>query len=327
MNESVNTTPFQPETVGSIMSTVIPTCSPHDTHKNIMQQLASKKWDNIDYIYVVDADDKLRGSIAMQILLQSENTSLASSMMQPIQLSLNPNDDQEKAVFLAVKDDVISIPVVNDSGHFLGVVDAYKIICVMHDEHIEDSLMTAGIHKKSNITKLATSRIHMIVNARAPWLIVGLAAGLGLGFISSWFEESLTKTVAIAYFIPVVAYIADSVGTQSETIAVRALAVMRVNYALYLLKELAVGLMLGILVGVLGGLGAILIAKSAIIGLAVGLSLLVASTVASVLASLIPIIFKALGKDPALGSGPLATALQDVISVLVYFLFAVALIH
>jgi magnesium transporter len=166
----------------------------------------------------------------------------------------------------------------------------------------------------------------LVVQSRAPWLIVGLFVGLGLGLISSWFEESLQKTVALAYFIPVVAYIADSVGTQSEAIAVRALATVKLDYKGYLFKELLVGVTLGVLMGLIGGLGATLIGKSLQIGLVVGLSLFVASAVASVVASLLPILFKISGKDPALGSGPLATALQDVISVIIYFAFAITLI-
>ncbi|MEK7571199.1 MAG: magnesium transporter [Patescibacteria group bacterium] len=328
MSDTLTTLPpAKEETVGSIMSTKIPTCRPHDTHENILQQLAGNHWDSIHDIYVVDANDKLVGYLSLQTLLQSKKSTYASTLMQQISFSLKPDDDQEKAVFLAVKDDIIRIPVIDEAGRFVGVVSAHALINVMHDEHLEDSLLTAGIHgKHSSITKLATSRIDLIVKTRAPWLLIGLTAALCLGFISSWFEESLTKTVAIAYFIPVVAYIADSVGTQSEAIAVRALATMKINYTIYLLKEILVGLMLGVLIGILGGIGAALIANSTTIGIVVALSLMVASTVASVLASLIPILFKIFGKDPALGSGPLATAFQDVISVLVYFSFAVALI-
>ncbi len=221
---------------------------------------------------------------------------------------------------------IIAIPVVDGQGNFLGAVTAHSIVDIMHKEHVEDALLTAGIRGGSNVVKLAAEHTSLIVRSRAPWLIFGLLVGLGLGFISSRFEESLQRTVAIAYFIPVVAYIADSVGTQSEAIAVRALAMLKVNQFAYLFKELLVGLVLGLIVGTLGGIGAMLIASSTKIGIVVALALFVASTIAAVIAALSPIIFKRLGKDPALGSGPLATALQDVISILVYFILATALI-
>lgn len=326
MSDNPNTI-YQPETAGSIMSINVPTCRPGDTQEDIMKQIAIRNWDTIRDIYVVNAEDKLEGFITLPTLLRSDAKIRAHTMMQSIKHLLNPSVDQEKAVFLAVKEDLVSIPVIDDDNRFLGVVTAHTIIDVMHDEHIEDMLLTAGIHSKnSNIVKLSTSRIGLIVKTRAPWLMVGLIAGLGLGLISSWFEASLTKTIALAYFIPVVAYIADSVGTQSEAITVRTLAVMKVNTAYYLLKEILVGLTLGLIIGLIGTFGAGIIAGDFRIGIVVGLSLFLASAVASVLASLIPIAFKTFGKDPALGSGPLATALQDMISIIIYFVFAVLLL-
>lgn len=263
----------------------------------------------------------------MSNLLSAKNDTIAKKLMQPVDESLNPDDDQEKAVYLAIRDDKIAIPVVNKDGALIGAVTAHSIIDVMHDEHVEDTLITAGIRgKTSHIVKLVSERSILIVKTRAPWLMFGLAIGLGLGFISSLFEDALKDTVAIAYFIPVVAYIADSVGTQSEAIAVRALATIKINYWLYLIKEFLVGILLGAIVGALGGLGAALISKNSEIGFVVALALFVACTIAAVLASATPMIFKLFGKDPALGSGPLATALQDAISVTVYFSIAMWLL-
>ncbi len=311
------------------MSTAVPACTRTNTLGEILHHMASKQWDSISNVYVLDIHHRLLGFIDMAALIRSDHSTTAEHLMQPAALYLHPNADQEKAVFMAVKDDVIGIPVVNDDGQFVGAVTAHRIIDIMHDEHIEDALLSSGIRRSregSQMAKLVTERTGLIVRSRAPWLLVGLVAGLGLGLISSLFETSLKESIALAYFIPVVAYIADSVGTQSEAITVRALATLKINYVSYLFKEVLVGVVLGVIVGVLGGLGSVLISQSRDIGLVVGLSLFVASTVAALLAALIPILFTAHHKDPALGSGPLATALQDVISVMIYFLFAVWLI-
>lgn len=318
---------YAPETVGNIMATQIPTCGVNDSRADIIRMLSGKKWDSMHNVYVVDGKNHLKGVVHMWALFKAESNVTASEIMLPANYTLDPNDDQEKAVYHAIKDDVISIPVIENSGRLIGVVTAHSIIDIMHDEHVEDTLITAGIHgKASNMVKLATERTFMVVRSRAPWLIFGLSMGLALGFITSLFEESLKSTVAIAFFIPVVAYIADSVGTQSVAIAVRALATQKINFGRYVLKELFVGVMLGVLVGVLGGLGATLISHSPRVGVVVALSLLVASSIATVLASTTPMVFKKLGKDPALGSGPIATALQDSISLTVYFLFAMWLL-
>ncbi len=319
---------YAPETIGSVMSTAVPTCRRNDKLSDILRHMASKQWDSINNVYVLDGDNQLLGFIDMTALIQSDHGVRAAVLLKPASIFLHPEADQEKAVFLAVKDDVISIPVVDHAGKFLGAITAYKIIDIMHDEHIEDALLASGIRRRKGVemAKLVSERTGLIVKSRAPWLIFGAIVGLGLGLISSLFEQTLAKNVAVAYFVPVVAYIADSVGTQSEAITIRTLATMKVRHASYLLRELLIGAALGVLLGVMGGTGAALITRSGNLGFVVGLSLFAASTIACIMASLIPITFKTLGKDPALGSGPLATAIQDVISVLIYFFFAVLLI-
>lgn len=314
---------YPAESVGSILTTNVLVAKAEDELEDLLRAIASADWDDIQYAYVLDSDRKLIGVVDLARFLRAKATKLAKDLMTPPSETIHPHADQEKAVLLAVKGDITAVPVVDSQGVFLGAVVARKIIDVMHQEHLEDALLSSGIRGRgSHITKLATSGYWEVITSRAPWLLFGGLVGLGLGLIASIFEKSLETSVALAYFVPVVAYVADSVGTQSEAIAVRALATFKINYTTYLLRELVVGLVLGAILGSIGAVGAALIGHSMAIGLIVGFSLFVASAVASVLASLIPIIFKTLGKDPALGSGPLATALQDVVSIIIYFLFA-----
>lgn len=318
---------YPPETIGSRMSTRLPACKPGDTYEAILASLSADGWQSTRNVYVLDPHHRLIGYIDVGDLMRAKPGTKASELMQEAAVTLHPHADQEKAIFLAAKNDVVTIPVVEHDGHFLGTITAHTIIDIMHEEHMEDALMSAGIRGKgSDIIKLASSRARNVFAIRAPWLVLGMVFGLSLGFIASLFEETLSEAIALAYFIPVVAYIADSVGTQSGAIAVRALATLKLSYLRYASKELVVGVLLGIMLGVLGGLGALLISREPDVAVAVGIALFAASTVAATLASLIPFLFKKLGKDPALGSGPLATALQDVISVLIYFLVAVAIV-
>lgn len=320
-----DTATYRTETVGSIMSRAIPTCHPSDTLGKVLKNLSSQSWDTIRNIYVIDKEEHLLGFIDLATV-RSAHESKIGDVMRPVKSFLHPEEDQEKAVFMAIRDDVISIPVVDNGHRLLGAITAHTLIDVLHAEHIEDALVTAGIRGRgSNIFKLATARTGLVVRSRIPWLILGLMGGLLLGFISSFFEESLKASIALAYFVPVVAYVADSVGVQTETITIRAMANVKINFLSYLLKEASVGVILGLVMGLLGGLGALVISRSGEVALVVGLALFVASVVATCLKTIVPTAFKALGKDPALASGPLSTALQDVISVLIYFLFAVAI--
>ncbi len=318
---------YPSESVGSIMSTAIPTCHIHDNLLDVLRGLSLKHWGSVRNVYVLDKSHKLLGIIDLATLVQADHASRADSFMQPVTHFLHPEADQEKAVFMAVSEDIVTIPVVDHDGHFLGSVTAHTIIDIMHSEHVEDALLTAGVRRgKSQIIKLATERTGLLVRSRMPWLVFGLVAGLGLGFLSSLFEEQLQQQVALAYFIPVVAYITNSVGTQTAAIIVRAFATIKINPWHYLARELCVGLMLGLVIGVLGGLGAAFIAQSVDVGFVVALSLFIGSGVAACLGAAVPMLLKAWGKDPALGSGPLANALQDIISILIYFMLAVAIL-
>lgn len=319
---------YPADSVGTILSKNVLVASPRDTLKDILDKINKGSLDSIHYAYVVDEARMLIGIVDVAGLSKSELDMPASNIMSPVVVTVHPHIDQEKAVMLAVKNDITGLPVVDQDGEFLGAVVAGTIIDIMHQEHLEDALLTSGLRGRgADIIKLATARYREVIMSRAPWLLFGAITGLGLGLISSLFEKTLQESVALAFFVPVVAYIADSVGTQSEAITVRALATLKLNYLTYILRELIVGFVLGIVLGIIGGVGAVFIGRSGVIGLVVGLSLCAASTIASVLGSLLPITLKKLGSDPALGSGPLATALQDVISVLIYFLFAVLLIN
>lgn len=313
-------------TIRGITSKQIPTCRPEDTTGAILDQLIGETWESANTIYVTK-DGTLVGRIDIAALLRSADHIPASRLMEPATARLRPNADRERAVFLAIKRDRDEIPVVDSDGRLIGVVTSQSIIDTMHKEHLEDTLLTAGIQKTGlRIVDLASARVLVAVRTRAPWLLFGLVIGLFLSVITSQFEATIEETITLAFFPPVIAYIADSVGTQSEAIAIRAFAITDIDYGPYLLRELFVGSAIGTMIGVLGGLGAAVIVNSTQIGVVVGLSLFVSSTVATVLASLIPMGFILLDIDPALGSGPLATALQDIISIVIYFLLAIALL-
>lgn len=317
---------YPQNSIGSHMSTHVPTCTRHSTKQELIALLSKNHWQSTRNIYVLDGS-KLLGYIDAGDLLHAAPSARAETLMRSPTQTLRPHTDQEKAIFIAIKDDVVTVPVVDKNNDFLGVITAHSIIDIMHAERMEDALLSAGIRGRGvDIIRLATERAGIVFRTRAPWLILGLVFGLSLGFIATFFEETLNKSIALAYFIPVVAYIAGSVGTQTGTIAVRALSNLKLSYPRYAAKEGFTGMLLGALLGTLGGLGALLITRVPEVAITVGIALLAASTCASLLSSFVPFMLERLGKDPALGSGPLANALQDIVSVLIYFFVAIAIV-
>jgi magnesium transporter len=314
-----------PGTVGAITSTAVPTCRPDETGAAVLNRLVGRRWDSADTVSVVE-DGRLRGRFDVADLLASADGTPVREFAEPARARLRPDADRERAVVLAIRWDRDDLPVVDADGRFVGAVTAGTIVDVMHHEHVEDVLLGAGIRADGpGLRGLASGDVRDAVRRRVPWLLFGLGVGLRRSLVTSRFEATLRGAVAVAFFVLVVASIADSVGTQSEAIAVRALAVADVDYGAYLLRELAVGLAVGALLGALGGVGAAVVAGTPRIGVVVALSLFVSSVAATVLASLVPIGFATLDVDPALGSGPLATAIQDLLSIVVYVLLATAL--
>lgn len=175
-------------------------------------------------------------------------------------------------------------------------------------------------HEEEDVT---TESVEHLIEHRAPWLFLGLLGGFLATVIISKYEAILSADVRLAFFIPIIVYLSDAIGTQTETIYVRALGNnKKINFLKYILKESAVGFGLGIISGALLGTFAAYWLKSFEIGLAIGLSMLINLTLAPILAVLIPNILYRRHADPALGSGPVATIIQDLISLFVYFWIA-----
>ena len=154
---------------------------------------------------------------------------------------------------------------------------------------------------------------------RLPWLLVGLAGGALATAAMAGFEATLEKTIAVAFFVPGLVYLADAIGTQSEAIAVRGLSLTRAGIAHLLSGELRTGMVIGATLGLIAFLPILLAFGNVQLAAAVSISIFVAGSIAAAIGIGLPWLFARLGLDPAYGSGPVATVIQDILSILVYF--------
>ena len=168
--------------------------------------------------------------------------------------------------------------------------------------------------------------VSLLVERRVPWLFAGLLGGIALIFISSKFETLLSRNISLAFFIPIIVYMSDAIGTQAQTIFIRNSAKAKVKFPIYMIKEFAVGAILGLIFGLILGVLALFWFKSNDVAFSVGLAMFVNLAFAPVLALLVTRILQKEKTDPALGSGPFSTILQDLISLLIYFLIATLII-
>src|SRR3989304_1381256 len=168
----------------------------------------------------------------------------------------------------------------------------------------------------------ATERISLLLKLRLPWLVLGLIFGIITTLFVGQFEELLSKNVKLAFFIPVIVYMSDAVGTQTETIYVRNLAKKQLRFLAYLTKEFLIGIIIGVIFGVLSGLFALVWLGSTQVATTVGLAMFVSIASASVISLVIPTILYRERTDPAVGAGPFTTVIQDFITLLIYFAIA-----
>jgi magnesium transporter len=219
-----------------------------------------------------------------------------------------------------------AVAVSDREGRFLGLVPATRIAAVLLVEHDEDLARIGGYRSSSRRARRAAEEsLSRRLWHRLPWLIVGLAGAMASALIVGAFEEQINDVVLLAFFVPAVVYMADSVGTQTETLLIRALSA-DVDLRRVVRRELLTGVLLGAAVAVLFYPFALIGWGDGDVALGVSLALLCSCSIATAVAMALPIALRRLGFDPAFGSGPLATVIQDLLSIAIYFAIAVPLV-
>ena len=203
----------------------------------------------------------------------------------------------------------------------LGVIPSDVILNILHNENIEDVLRFAGVNKLKDpavsIIK-ASAAIHF--RKRLPWLILGLFGGIVAALVIGFFEEALRVHLALAAFIPAVVYMADAVGSQTQIIFVRSLALNhKLNLKKYIWREARVNLFLALVLGVIISIVSLLWWKSSLLGIILGVSIFLTILTAMAVAIFLPWLFSKFKYDPAIASGPFATVIRDILSLLIYF--------
>lgn len=322
--------PPLPGSVDEYLVTDVPMCTPQATAAQVRAMLAGRRFDSAADVAVCadggGSGRRLLGLIPLESIVAADAHILAGDLMDPDPPIVGSGLRQEKAAWKATAHGESSLAVVDTDGTFRGLVPLARFLAVLRAEHDEDlarlgGYLTSSASARRALDEPVTTRLWH----RLPWLVLGLAGSAGAASLVDGFAETIASDVRLAFFIPGIVYMADAVGTQTETLVIRGLSVgvpVRRVFAM----ESFTGLLLGLLLAALTIPTARLVLGSLQIGLVLGLSLIAACSVATVVAMLLPWLMSRLGRDPAYGSGPLATVIQDVLSLLMYFLIATAIL-
>lgn len=329
MNQEITAPIHLHDTAEKIMTRAVPMIHHDATIEQIEKLLLQKTNDfsSIDYIYIINTHNILKGIVSIKELFRAHKLTLVEEIMSTEIISVRPHTDQERVALLAVKHNLKSIPVVDKDGHFLGIVPSDVILNVLNNEAIENILRLGGVLNHATNGDILHTPIIKSLQYRLPWLILGLIGGIFTSSIISSFENILAAHLILATFIPLIVYMADAVGTQMEAFIIRDLALEpNIKFIPYFFRHLLVVILIGVIIsGILFFFNTFFFHDMRI-ALVISIALLF-SVMSSVITGLsIPYVFHKLSLDPANASGPIATILQDMFSVLVYFLIASSLL-
>jgi magnesium transporter len=312
------------ETAREHLTRSVPIAPPAALAGDTRGALAGHRFDTVAEIVVCEGG-RLVGLVKIEDLLAAPAETPLEALMDRSPPVVAPGEDQEVAAWRAVERREISLAVVDEARRFLGLIPPQRLLHVLLWEHDEDMARLGGsLHDTATARTATEEPVFRRFLHRLPWLIVGLAGAFAAASIVGSFEAQLTERVVFAYFIPGIVYLADAVGTQTETLVIRGISV-GVPIARIVRREMLTGLLVGAVIALVSFGMTLLWWRQTDVAVVVALTLLAACSIATAVAMALPWCLRRFGLDPAFGSGPLATVIQDILSIQIYFAFAMAI--
>lgn len=320
---------YKENTAGGIMTTDFITVPEEVKIGYALRELRSKAKD-IDFIqniYVVDKVNRLKGIIRLKDLVTTSPRKKASRIMESHFVNVNLDMDQEDVARVFEKYDEPSVPVLDKLGRIKGVITVDDVIDVIKEEATEDiyhfgAAAVTDAYLTANPVKIAQKRVI--------WLIILALAGFVSGSILEHYSFLLSSIITLSFFIPILMNTSGSAGTQAATVVVRGLATGEIKLSdvwQVIKKEFLIGILMGIIAGLITALRAVVLQGDVMLGFTVAIAMITAIVIATSLGGILPILFKKLGVDPALMSGPLIATILDTTTLLIYFNITLLLLY
>jgi len=262
-------------------------------------------------IFIVDPMHKYIGSVALSDVLCTQRSLKMESILDENHVKIPVTMDQEQVAQIFRRKDLLSAPVVDDVGRLIGVITVDDIVDVIDAEAEEDLLSMGGVTDSDIYSStFSTAR------SRSTWLLVNLVTAFIAVSVISLFEASIEKIVALAVLMPIVASMGGNAGTQTLTVAVRALATKELSAAnawRVIRKECLVGMLNGVFFAVLLGTLVWWWFQSPLLGAVIATALVINLLVAGFFGAFVPITLTRMNIDPAPAAGIFLTMMTDVI--------------
>jgi magnesium transporter len=303
---------FDDDMVGALMDFEDVTVRPDVTLEVVLRYL--RRFDELpsqtDQLFVVDRAEQLLGVLAVNRLLVTDPETLVEQVMQPPVVKLLQHEKATTAAHAFERYDLVSAPVVDTNDKLVGRVTVDEILDFVRERGQEEVLAQAGLREEEDVF----ASVWASFRNRWAWLAINLVTAFIASRVIGVFEGSIEKLVALAALMPIVAGIGGNSGNQTITMIVRAVALGQValaNAKQLIRKEIAVSLVNGLLWGGVMGVVAAMLYKDVKLGLVMVFAMTGNLMLAALMGVLIPMAMLKVGRDPALGSSVLITAVTD----------------
>jgi magnesium transporter len=304
---------YPEETAGRLMQTDFVAVPPFWTVGQVIDHMreTAELPETFSDIFVVDPTYRVVGSVDLSRLLRSRRAVGIDAIMDRERQVVLATSDQEEMARQFERYDLKSAPVVDANNRLVGVVTVDDVVEVIEEETEEDLRRLAGVGDES----LADTVVPTVRN-RILWLFINLATAVLASSVIKLFDASIEQMVALAVLMPIVASMGGNAGTQTMTVAVRAIATQElgpVNAGRVILREASVGLINGLLLALVMGTVVILWFGAGTLGLVIGAAMVFNLLAAALAGILVPILLHRFGYDPAVSSGVFVTTVTDVV--------------
>lgn len=331
---AINLIGYEKDCIARLMTPHYIQTHPSKTVAQVLEHIkkVGKKAETLNFVYVVDDDNRLIDDLRIgQLLLADPDTKISELMDEKI-IAITTVTPIEEAVSIFDKYDRSALPIVTMAGILVGIVTFDDILDEVKDQTTED------IHKFGGTEGLdmsyTESSLLELVKKRAGWLVILFFGEMLTASAMGFFEGEIEKAVVLALFVPLIISSGGNSGSQAASLIIRAMALKEIHlrdWWYVLRKELLSGLILGTILGVIGFVRILLWHSMGFynygefwvfVGLSVSVSLVFIVLWGTLTGSLIPFLLRRIGLDPATASAPFVATLVDVTGIIIYFSIA-----
>ncbi|QIE44803.1 magnesium transporter [Pseudohalocynthiibacter aestuariivivens] len=265
------------------------------------------------FYHIILVDPRLHpvGNVTLGKLMGSRREVMLSSLVEEMFHIIPVTRDEGEVAYAFNQYHLISAPVVDENDRLVGVITIDDAMAVLDEEHEEDIMRLAGVGESG-----INDKVFETTKARFPWLAVNLVTAILASLVIAQFEVIIAQFVALAVLMPIVASMGGNAGTQSLTVAVRAIATKDLtgsNVWRVIRREVLVGLVNGLIFAVVMGIVGMLWFGGPALGYVIAAAMVINLVMAGLAGTVIPVLLEKAGVDPALASGAFVTTVTDVV--------------